>query len=256
MHDVTVDGIAVFRDAKAMQDFSRAGFRYRGGKGLSYRHLINLMPPHRRYVETHLGGGAVMTHKLPADENIGIDLDGRVIARWERAGLPRSRFWQADAVQLLPDLGLCDADLVYCDPPYVASTRRTPRYYRHDYADSDHVKLLELLLRLPCRVVVSGYMSELYADMLASWSRTDYLALTHRGLVAECAWTNFTPTPVLHDYAFIGSTFREREQLRRRLQALARRISRTGDLELNAILADLAASRPDAILAAAERISS
>ena len=31
--------------------------RYPGGKGKCYQHIINLMPMHDTYIETHLGGG-------------------------------------------------------------------------------------------------------------------------------------------------------------------------------------------------------
>ena len=37
--------------------------------------LIALMPPHSVYIETHLGGGAIMKRKPAALRNIGIDLD-------------------------------------------------------------------------------------------------------------------------------------------------------------------------------------
>ena len=37
--------------------------------------LIAMMPSHSRYIETHLGGGAIMKRKPPALCNIGIDLD-------------------------------------------------------------------------------------------------------------------------------------------------------------------------------------
>ena len=45
--------------------------------------LIALMPPHAVYIETHLGGGAVMRRKPAALRNIGIDLDGRALSRFE-----------------------------------------------------------------------------------------------------------------------------------------------------------------------------
>ena len=41
--------------------------------------LIAAMPPHDVYLETHLGGGAIMRRKPPALRNIGIDLDARVL---------------------------------------------------------------------------------------------------------------------------------------------------------------------------------
>ena len=35
--------------------------------------IIAMMPPHDTYIETHLGGGAIMKRKPPALHNIGID---------------------------------------------------------------------------------------------------------------------------------------------------------------------------------------
>ena len=39
---------------------------YPGGKGGVYQRLINLMPPHDVYIETHLGGEAIIRNKKPA----------------------------------------------------------------------------------------------------------------------------------------------------------------------------------------------
>jgi DNA adenine methylase len=44
--------------------------------------IIALVPPHDTYIETHLGGGAIMKRKPPALRNIGIDLDARALARF------------------------------------------------------------------------------------------------------------------------------------------------------------------------------
>jgi DNA adenine methylase len=41
--------------------------------------IISMMPPHNTYIETHLGGGAIMKRKPPALNNIGIDLDSRAL---------------------------------------------------------------------------------------------------------------------------------------------------------------------------------
>jgi len=46
---------------------------YPGGKGGVFQRLINLMPPHEVYIETHLGGDAVMRNKRPAERNIGLE---------------------------------------------------------------------------------------------------------------------------------------------------------------------------------------
>ena len=44
--------------------------------------IIALMPPHDTYIETHLGGGAIMQRKPPVRRNIGIDLDARALERF------------------------------------------------------------------------------------------------------------------------------------------------------------------------------
>ena len=52
--------------------------------------IIALMPPHDTYIETHLGGGAIMKRKPPALHNIGIDLNPRALAAFETAIRPIS----------------------------------------------------------------------------------------------------------------------------------------------------------------------
>lgn len=56
--------------------------KFPGGKGGAYQKLINLMPPHDVYIETHLGGGAVIRNKRPARSNLGIEIDSEVVEMW------------------------------------------------------------------------------------------------------------------------------------------------------------------------------
>lgn len=62
--------------------------------------------------------------------------------------------------------------LIYCDPPYILSTR-CRKQYRHEMSDADHVELLEALLKHKGPVVISGYASELYDDILKGWQREE-----------------------------------------------------------------------------------
>ena len=54
---------------------------YNGGKGGAgvYQKIINAMPKHTVYIETHLGGGSIMRKKKQVSCNIGIDIDTAVI---------------------------------------------------------------------------------------------------------------------------------------------------------------------------------
>lgn len=230
--------------------------QYPGGKGRSFRTLINLMPPHDRFIESHLGGGAVIRNKRGARGNIGIDIDERVIARWRAIGRPDVDVIHGSAISVLPTLDLRSEDFVYADPPYVPLTRRTHRYYRHDLCETEHEQLLLMLKSLPAMVMISGYPHALYDDLLSGWTRVDYPAQTHNGVVTEVAWMNYTPGPVLHDYRYFGENYRDRERFRRRADALLGKLVDADEVELNAALAVLAVKRPAAVRAAATRVGS
>jgi len=217
-------------------------WHYPGGKGQNgvYQRLINQMPPHRVYIETHLGGGAVMRHKRPAEINIGVDIDPEVLSRWR--GVPKVQLVQADAVTFLRSFRFSGDELVYADPPYLDATRRSARTpYRFGYTEDDHVALLEALKALPCMVMISGYWSPLYARMLDGWRTMRFPARLRSGEVAEeWVWMNYPEPTALHDYRYLGETFRERERIQRRIQRWRKRLEQLPALERNAIIASLA----------------
>jgi hypothetical protein len=236
---------------------------YPGGKAGSgvYQLLINQMPPHEEYVEPFLGGGAVMRAKWPAVVNIGLDLDGEVVHRaaalagrgeWiSGPGLvavpdvARARFvfHQADGIAYLAAREWTGRELVYCDPPYLMSTRSSRRrIYRCELEAVDHRRLLRVCRRLPCRVMVSGYWSLMYALVLSSWRLVRYRTMTRGGRMAEeCLWCNF-PEPVeLHDYRYLGQGFRERERITRQQRRWRVRLEAMPRLQRQALLSVLRA---------------
>ncbi len=99
------------------------------------------------------------------------------------------------AIQVLQDHDDSET-LHYVDPPYVHDTRysgaKTGRVYRHEMSDHDHEELLEVLLELEGKVIVSGYPSEIYNDYLAKWKRVDTKARISSGrgtdTRTECLW--------------------------------------------------------------------
>lgn len=62
--------------------------------------------------------------------------------------------------------------LIYCDPPYVLSTR-CRKQYRHEMTDEDHEVLLEALLQHKGPAIISGYSSPLYEERLKDWYREE-----------------------------------------------------------------------------------
>jgi len=64
--------------------------------------------------------------------------------------------------------------LFYCDPPYVPDTRRHGKY-KHEMTDEDHRRLVEMLLTVKGKVILSGYRNEIYKPLEgAGWVRHDY----------------------------------------------------------------------------------
>jgi hypothetical protein len=81
--------------------------------------------------------------------------------------------------------------------------------------DVEHEKLLGMLKTVACRVMISGYPSEIYGAALRTWRCITYRTRTRGRTVTECLWCNF-PEPVeLHDWRYAGQTFRERLCLKR-----------------------------------------
>lgn len=212
---------------------------YAGGKGRLWQDIVSLMPPHETYIETHLGGGAVMRNKRPAHTNIGVDIDPQVIHTASAWDVPGLILYNADALAFLADYAFEGRELVYADPPYVAATKKNRRYYRHEYTDEDHCRLLDALLKLDCRVMISGYPSALYEQVLREWEVKELVNVSHAGPRQERIWANFEFSPDLHDYAPIGGSFRERERIRRKTSRWVHKLARLPDLERRAVLAAL-----------------
>ncbi len=222
---------------------------YPGGKNGAgvYQQLISLMPPHETYIEAFLGSGAVLRMKRPAVRNFGIDLDASAVNAFPGDVVPRLKLIEGDALELLTSSRWWHGDgytrtLIYCDPPYLMSTRRQHRpIYRYELSSAEsHVRLLEILMNLPCMVMLSGYRSELYDRALAHWRRAEFYTSDRGGnRKLECVWMNFPEPLELHDYRYLGRGFRERERIKRKRQRWKARLERMPVLERHALMATI-----------------
>jgi DNA adenine methylase len=89
--------------------------------------------------------------------------------------------------------------LIYCDPPYVHSTREenSRAVYHNEMSDEEHRKLAAMLRRCKAKVVLSGYPSPLYEEIYAGWRVVTFDIANHaaggkeKGRETECIWLNF-----------------------------------------------------------------
>jgi site-specific DNA-adenine methylase len=200
--------------------------------------IIALMPPHDTYIESHLGGGAIMKRKPPALRNIGIDLNERPLAKFQ-CEYPVERV-HGCAHRFLADFDYQGRELVYCDPPYLHATRSSGRRYRFDYEDRDHLELLGLLKKLPCRVILSGYPSALYDEHLTDWQSLTVQVMNQAGVRTEKLWLNFRPERV-HWARYAGRNHTHRQTIKRKAESWARRYAAMPPAERLAVLAGLMA---------------
>ncbi len=227
------------------------GVRFPGGKFRCYQKLVNLIPPHRVYIETHLGGGAVLRNKAPAAISFGIDCDPAVIRTFVGHFDSRYRFLTATAEEFLAGYRFWGDEFVYSDPPYWPASRRTRRSpYLSDYTERQHVDLLRTLGRLPCPVMISGYANGTYDKALSGWGRCVFMGTSHAGQREEVVWLNFRPS-VVHDTRFLGETFHERQSIKRKRARWVSRFRGEPVGVQQALLADLS----NAFFAKATRLS-
>ena len=87
--------------------------------------------------------------------------------------------------------------LFYCDPPYLHETREATDAYLHEMTAEQHQALLEVLLAVEGKVILSGYPSVLYDTALAGWRWHEIDIASHgaggrkKAREVEVLWCNF-----------------------------------------------------------------
>jgi DNA adenine methylase len=89
--------------------------------------------------------------------------------------------------------------LIYCDPPYVHSTRDegSRAVYHTEMSDDEHRELARLLGKCKSKVVVSGYPSPLYDELYGNWRVVSFDIANHaaggrkKDRETECIWLSY-----------------------------------------------------------------
>lgn len=80
---------------------------------------------------------------------------------------------------------------MYLDPPYLLGTRNG-KQYANEMSDKDHEELVGKALSSRAKIMISGYASEMYDDMLAGWQRKEFRSHAEMGSRrTEVVWMNY-----------------------------------------------------------------
>ena len=98
-----------------------------------------------------------------------------------------------DALKLIERYNNPDV-LMYLDPPYLRSTRRSGALYNHEMDEAGQVLLLDAITKSCAKIVISGYESDMYNRRLAGWYKDSTLSQTTSSEKAtETIWMNYEP---------------------------------------------------------------
>lgn len=84
--------------------------------------------------------------------------------------------------------------LLYLDPPYMPGVRHGKQYRHEMHDERSHQELLEAAMEHKGPVLISGYETDLYNDMLSGWHREETVCYTQsHSKKKEILWMNFEP---------------------------------------------------------------
>lgn len=87
-------------------------------------------------------------------------------------------------------------NIVYFDPPYLLSLRKSKKRYLVEQEDDFHMRLAEKINGAKCYVAISGYDSPLYNEIFHNMHKSsDIIKRANVGKIEtkECLWTNYNP---------------------------------------------------------------
>lgn len=84
------------------------------------------------------------------------------------------------ALEVIDLYGRAATTLLYVDPPYLSSTRRSLQYVHEMHTEEQHQQLAEALHSTAAAVVLSGYRSPLYDHLYNDWHQVEIPASTQQ----------------------------------------------------------------------------
>lgn len=162
--------------------------------------VLSYIPKHVVYVEPYFGSGSIFFDKDKAKIEVINDIDQdvynyfKVIRDNPNEIIEQIMFTPFSIEEYHNSRIINEHDnedvFIYCDPPYVLSTRKE-HLYNYDMTDEQHIELLEVLKRHKGKILISGYDNKLYNKMLKNWHKETIVTSSERGKRIECLWMNY-----------------------------------------------------------------
>jgi site-specific DNA-adenine methylase len=246
---------------------------YNGGKSGSgtYQQIINHIPPHSIYVAPFAGHDGIFRNIRRATISILNDIDIDIANWWkaqkikncimvedfmqgnlfERPTRPVVIIRNNDYAYILKKFGNNPDAFIYCDPPYPMETRKDKRrIYKYDWKYQTHHEHFLELINSECKanLMVSSYPNQLYNTWLSTWHTHRFYSTIRGGRrVEEIIYMNYPPPTILHDFRYLGKDYRERENIKNKVNRHTERLNRLPQHERTAILSSFIQQYKDTV---------
>lgn len=218
----------------------------KGGSGVIQK-IINQVPGGIDIIiEGCLGSGTLLRTIKPAERNVGIDINEEIInylnVNRNKERLAHAELLVYDIEKYLRSVKGKSLDngktIIYLDPPYPKEARKNQRdLYAYEMPTIKHTTLLDAILQLKCKIMISTRANELYAEKLKGWRLVEFTTSDRSGTkVTEQLYMNYPEPKELHDTRFAGNNFRERERIKRKAKRNVEKFKNLPSIERQAIL--------------------
>lgn len=159
-----------------------------------------------RFILSRMSRAGMCKHFSKSDRLRGGRPEG--VNSWENAKKSLRKFsdkltdiaiFCAKAYDFLQDVQFNEDVFAYMDPPYLHSTRKATSVYKYEMSEADHVSLAIVANRATCKILISGYDSDLYNKMYSypKWTKITRQIVNHssqadkKPVKTECLWRNY-----------------------------------------------------------------
>lgn len=111
-----------------------------------------------------------------------------------------------DFIEMMPKFSN-DSYFIYLDPTYIPDARTAKNVYEYEMTIQQHEDLLKAMLNNNSKIMISGYDSELYNDMLSNWRKIEIgnyvkrAALVkqteNKSIGTEYIWINYSDSEIV-----------------------------------------------------------
>lgn len=171
--------------------------KYPGAKNRLTPWICEYIPKHDVYVEPFAGSLAVFFNKQRSHiETVNSPNPARAWSELPEIMKLATERLKGVQIENLPALELIkryDTEdvFIYADPPYLHGTRKN-YLYKHEMKDADHEKLLNVLVKHPGKILLSGYDNDMYNDVLQGWNKVQKNTRAEGGRArTETLWMNY-----------------------------------------------------------------